>query len=196
MSKYKITFIIIFIILFLIVGGVESNYWNQRQVTENDEFFTLSIGPIPEIDINTWELKIDGLVENPIDLSYENLTSMPETEAVATIKCVEGPAGTAEWKGVKLSYILDLVEVQSGAKEVIFFAEDGYSSSLTLEDATSDDVILAYEMNGETLPKEHGFPVRLVVPGKYGYKWVKWINHIEVIDYDHKGFWESRGYLH
>jgi hypothetical protein len=78
--------------------------------------------------------------------------------------------------------------------DVIFYAVDGFHSSLTIEDAMADDVLLAYEMNGEPLPEEQGYPLRLVVPGKYGYKWVKWIDQVQVVDYDHKGFWELRGW--
>jgi hypothetical protein len=95
---------------------------------------------------------------------------------------------------VRLNYLLGYVGLKPEAAEVVFYAADTYSSSLTLEDAMKDDVLLAYEMNGETLPRNHGFPIRLVVPGKYGYKWVKWITHMEIIDYDYKGFWEARGW--
>jgi hypothetical protein len=76
----------------------------------------------------------------------------------------------------------------------VFYGADGYSSSITLDYAMQDDVILAYEMNGEVLPEEQGYPLRLVAPGKYGYKWVKWITHIELVDHDYRGFWESRGW--
>jgi hypothetical protein len=89
---------------------------------------------------------------------------------------------------------LDLAIILPGANEVVFYAADGYSSSLTLEDATSEDVLLAYEMNSEVLPADHGYPIRLIAPGKAGYKWVKWITHIELVDYDYKGYWESRGW--
>jgi hypothetical protein len=112
----------------------------------------------------------------------------------ATLKCVEGYSGTAVWKGVPLGYVLDLAGVQKGADEVVFYASDGYDSSLTLDYAYEDDVLLCYEMNGETLPENQGYPLKVVAPGKWGYKWVKWVYAIEVVDYDHKGFWESRGW--
>ncbi|UCF08652.1 MAG: molybdopterin-dependent oxidoreductase, partial [Thermoplasmata archaeon] len=104
------------------------------------------------------------------------------------------PTGTADWKGVKVSAILDLAEVKDNATEVVFYAADGYSSSLTLDYLMRDDVILAYEMNGEVLPRDHGYPLRLVAPNKYGYKWVKWITHMEVVGHDYEGYWESRGW--
>ncbi|UCH88216.1 MAG: molybdopterin-dependent oxidoreductase [Thermoplasmata archaeon] len=194
MSKYWKVFVTLIVIMIIVGSGII--YWIQSSddITPNDEFFKVSIGPSPEIDIEYWKLKITGLVENPINLTYDNITSFPDTSAVVTLKCVSGPYGTAEWTGVKLNYILNLAGIKPGAKEVIFYAEDGFSSSLTVEDAKADDVILAYVMNGETLPVDHGYPLRLVVPGKYGYKWVKWITEIEVVDYDYKGYWESRGW--
>jgi hypothetical protein len=182
------------IVFGILIAGIILNQSSYTSITPNDSFFVVSIGPSPKIDEETWTLKIDGLVENPMNFTYEDITSFNRTSEIVTLKCVAGPQGTANWTGVRLKALLDMVGISDGAKEVVFYAEDGYSSSLTISDATSPDVILAYEMNEETLPVDHGFPVRLVVPGKYGYKWVKWIDHIEVIDYDYKGYWESRGW--
>jgi len=165
----------------------------QDRITPNDEFFTVSIGDVPAIDGSTWRLEISGLVTNDLRLTYENFTSLPARTITAKLKCVEGPSGTAVWRGIPLKTLLDQAQIEPGAAEVIFYAADGYSSSLTLKEI-DDDVLLAFEMNGETLPADHGFPVRLVVPGKAGYKWVKWITRIEVVDYDYKGYWESRGW--
>jgi hypothetical protein len=166
----------------------------QDEITPNDEFFTLSISSIPQIDVSTWRLAVTGLVDNQLYLTYDNITSLPNDSEVATLKCVEGPSGTADWRGVKLKSILDSAGLKPNSKEIVFYGADGYSSSLTIEDALQDDVLLAYEMNDKTLPPEHGFPLKLVVPGKAGYKWVKWIERIEVIDYDYKGYWESVGW--
>jgi hypothetical protein len=154
----------------------------------------VSISDTPDINSDDWELLVNGLVENPMFLSYENITSITSKTETAKLKCVEGPSGTAVWKGVKLKTILEQASPSPVAKEVIFHAADGYTSSLTIDDATAEDVILAYEMNGEPLPADQGYPLRLVVPGKAGYKWVKWIERIEVVDYDYKGYWESRGW--
>jgi hypothetical protein len=182
------------IVFGILIAGIILNQGSYSSITPNDRFFVVSIGESPEIDADTWTLRIDGLVENPMNFTYENITSFPQVSDVVTLKCVAGPQGTANWTGVRLKALLDMVGILEGALEVVFFAEDGYSSSLTIADATSPDVILAYEMNEETLPVDHGYPARLVVPGKYGYKWVKWINHIQVIGYDYKGYWESRGW--
>ncbi len=194
MEKSSIIFSIIIILLCIPLIALIGITLKQDQITPNDEFFTISISGTPSIDIDTWELKIDGLVETPLVLSYQNITALPSKSVTAKLKCVEGPSGTAVWKGVKLKTVLDLAVPKPNAEEVIFYAADDYSSSLELDDATADDVLLAYEMNGETLPADHGYPLRLVVPGKAGYKWVKWLERIEVVDYDYKGYWESRGW--
>lgn len=170
------------------------NLTSQSEITPNDEFFVVSIGSSPDIDAGNWILRVDGLVDNPLNLSYENITGFPSTSEIVTLKCVDGPSGTANWTGVRLMAVLNQAGLKENATEIVFYGADGYSSSLTVEDASSSDVILAYEMNEEPLPVDQGYPLRLVAPGKYGYKWVKWITHIEAIDYDYKGFWESRGW--
>jgi hypothetical protein len=182
------------IVFGVLIAGIVLNQSSYSSITPNDRFFVVSIGPSPKIDADEWTLRVDGLVDNPMNFTYENLTSFPVVSDVVTLKCVAGPQGTANWTGVRLRAILDMVGISGGAQEVIFIAEDGYTSSLTISDATNEDVLLAYEMNGEILPVDHGFPVRLVVPGKYGYKWVKWITQIQVVGYDYKGYWESRGW--
>jgi hypothetical protein len=182
------------IVFGILISLIVVNQGSYTSITPNDRFFVVSIGESPEIDVNEWELKVEGLVDNPITLTYENITSFPVISEVVTLKCVAGPQGTANWTGVRLSAILDLAGIKNESREVVFFAEDGFSSSLEIPEATKPDVILAYEMNGETLPVDHGYPLRLVVPGKYGYKWVKWIVNIQVVDYDYQGYWESRGY--
>ncbi len=187
--------IIIFAVLFgLLEVFIIANIMSQSEITPNDEFFIVDIGASPQIDVEYWRLRVDGLTENQLSLTYDDILSLTRKSEVVTLKCVDGPTGTADWKGVKLSIILNIAGILDNATEVIFYAADDYSSSLTIDDAKQDDVILAYEMNGEVLPVDHGYPLRLVAPGKYGYKWVKWITHIEVVGYDYKGFWESRGW--
>lgn len=163
-------------------------------ITPNDEFFELSISGTPDIDVGAWRLRVHGLVERQLNLSYENVTAMPRSEVTATLKCPEGPSGTAEWAGVRLSYVLDAAGLEENATEIVFYGADGYSSSLTVEDALDQDVLLCWEMNGETLPRDQGHPLKLVAPGKAGYKWVKWLTGIEAVDYDYKGYWESQGW--
>ena len=163
-------------------------------ITPNDQFFELQKGEIPSLAKEEWNLNITGKVKNQLMFNYENFTALSSKSLVATLECVEGPFGTAEWKGIPLIYILELAEIEEDAYDVVFYAADNYSDSLNLEEASADNILLAFQMNGEPLPEEHGFPVRLVTPDHYGYKWVKWIVKIEVVNYDYIGFWEERGW--
>jgi len=176
------------LVLVLLVGA------SQNIITPNELFFTNYKGTIPQLETSTWTLKIDGNVKNPITYTYDQFIARPTKTQVSTIQCVEGYTGTAEWKGVVLKDLLDLAELEDGIIDIIFYAADGYSSSLTLEEASKTDVLLAFKMNGEPLPLAQGYPVRLVAPGHWGYKWVMWIERIEVVNYDYIGFWESRGW--
>jgi len=146
------------------------------------------------INGSTWILTVEGNVENPITFSYENFTSLPSKEIIATVKCTDAFIATAKWRGVPLEDFLDIVKPDEEAIEVVFYGTDHYSSSLTLDEIKRYPVLLAYEVNGESLPPAHGFPLRVVAPYHIGYKWVKWIFRIRLVDYDHKGFNESRGY--
>lgn len=194
MNKSVINFLVLFFLFSLPLLAVGFIVSRQLQITPNDEFFTNSISPPPEINLTRWTLSIYGHVESPLVFDYENFTSQQSKLEIATIRCVEGYSGTAEWRGIRVRDILNLVQVKDEAKDVIFQAWDGYSSSLTIEEATKDDVLLAFEMNGETLPVNQGFPVRVVAPGHAGYKWVMWVYEIKIVDWDYKGFWETRGW--
>lgn len=168
--------------------------FQQTLITPNDQFFTNFKGAVPSLDTDTWTLKIDGEVQNPTTLTYDQFIARPTTKFIATLKCVEGYSGTAEWVGVRVKDLLDLAQYDSDAFDIIFYASDGYSSSLPIEEAIEDNIILAFKMNGEALPAVQGYPVRLVAPSYWGYKWVMWVVRIEVVNYDHRGFWEMRGW--
>ena len=146
-----------------------------------------------------------GEVTNPLNVSLEEIKAMPVTSEIVRLTCVAykygstSMTGVANWTGVRLSHILSLAEIDYySVKDISFHTLDlspnGYSTSLSLEEAFWNDVILAYEMNGEPLPKDHGFPLRLVCPRFYGYKWIKWLTYINVTTIDYRGFWENRGY--
>jgi DMSO/TMAO reductase YedYZ molybdopterin-dependent catalytic subunit len=173
---------------------LEISLKNADKITKNSSFFSVSIKGVPQIDITKYRLTVDGLVENPQNFSYDEIIKMQQIDETETLTCISLISDKAVWSGVPLSEILKKVKPKNGATEVVFYAADGYSSSIPLENAMKTDVILATEMNGEILPAKHGFPLRLVYPGYYGYKWVKWIAHIKVINYNYKGFWESQGY--
>jgi len=184
----------ILVLLCLPLFGLMGLVLSRNIITPNDEFFVVSKGESPSIPVNTWSLTIYGYVNNPLTFTYSNFTSLPSKEIIATLQCVDGPSGTAIWKGVLIKDLLDLAQVQIGAVDVVFYAADDYSSSLTIEEVSIENVLLAYEMNGEPLPVDQGFPVRVVAPNHLGYKWVKWVIRMEIVDYNYIGFWESRGW--
>ncbi|MFX1296367.1 MAG: molybdopterin-dependent oxidoreductase [Promethearchaeota archaeon] len=187
-------FIGILILLSIPLIALTSLFISRNMITPNDEFFVISKGEIPELNENTWKLTIHGQVNNNLTFTYSNFTSQPSKEVLATLQCVDGPSGSAIWKGVSIKGLLDTAQLKTDAVDVVFYAADDYSSSLTIEEATEDNVLLAYEMNGEPLPAEHGFPVRVVAPNQLGYKWIKWVVRIEIVNYDYIGYWESRGW--
>ncbi|MFX1323896.1 MAG: molybdopterin-dependent oxidoreductase [Promethearchaeota archaeon] len=188
--KYIGIFILLFIPLFGLIGVI----FSRTVITPNDQFFVVTKGAIPDIDIDNWTLRIDGQVNNTMIFNYSNFTSQSSQEVLATLQCVDGPSGTALWKGIPLKNLLQLAELQNGAIDVVFYGADDYSSSLTIEEASMEDILLAYEMNNEVLPVEQGFPVRVVAPNHLGYKWVKWVTRIEVVNYNYLGYWEARGW--
>jgi DMSO/TMAO reductase YedYZ molybdopterin-dependent catalytic subunit len=167
---------------------------SNEEITPNDQFFTESIGPPPLVNVSDYHLRIDGLVKQPFDLKYSEIRALPSTSEVVTLDCVTGQSGRANWTGISLKELLDSAQINDTATKVAFFCADGYSTSLTIAGARTSGVILAYEMNGVALPVDHGFPMRLVVPNNWGYKWAKWVTHIQVIDNDFKGYWEKAGW--
>jgi DMSO/TMAO reductase YedYZ molybdopterin-dependent catalytic subunit len=154
---------------------------------------TLTATPNPTAKAQTNpQLTINGLIENPQTLTLQELKDLPKTTLHAAILCVDFPSVIVEqgnWTGIQVSTLLETAKLKPGAVKIVFIATDGYSSGLTVEDASRNDVILAYEKDGQPLAG-----LRLVVPGKWGYKWVNQVGHIEVVDYDYLGFWESKGY--
>jgi hypothetical protein len=144
-------------------------------------------------DSPEWQLSIGGLVNNPLNLTVADLTDMPQTTVQATIYCVDVPSrvvDTGNWVGVQLKTLLDQAGVLPSAVKVAFTAADGYTTDLDLESATRENVIVAYEKDGTPLSEI----LRLVVPGRWGYKWISQLTSIRLVDYDFKGTWESQGY--
>lgn len=171
-----------------------------NEVTPNSKFYVVSKNVFdPSVDGNGWTLTVDGLVEKPLRFTYEEFTSLPSKKQSATLICISNPIGgdlisNAEWVGVPMNYILKMAGVKPNGKEVVFYCADGYTDSIPIEKAWHQDTILAYRMNGETLPKSHGFPIRAIIPGLYGMKNPKWITRLELVDYDFRGYWETRGW--
>jgi DMSO/TMAO reductase YedYZ molybdopterin-dependent catalytic subunit len=167
------------------------------EVTPNRLHYTVDESIIdPDVDADSWELAIGGLVGRPVRLRYADLLAMPAVEQYVTLQCISNYVGgdlvsTARWTGVSLADVLARAGgASSGAVRVAFHAVGGYSDSLPLAKALERTTLVAYGMNGTSLPRSHGYPARIIVPGIYGMKNVKWLQRIEVVDYDFLGYWQ------
>lgn len=188
------------------LDGVEiREYQGERLSLINRAFRENSIKGPQYVDKDEYELKIEapGIETSGLEvitLSYDEVLARPAYQKVVTLYCVEGWDAKILWEGVRVEDLLgysDAAEGTGGAsgKVVKFFAADGYSTSLPLDFVLENELLLAYKMNGVTLPAERGFPFQLVAEDKWGYKWIKWVTRIRVDDdTDFRGYWESRGY--
>jgi DMSO/TMAO reductase YedYZ molybdopterin-dependent catalytic subunit len=149
----------------------------------------------PRVDLKTYTLVIDGEVERPQKLAWNDFVKLPMVESVSDFHCVEGwSVLDCRWEGVRLRTIAELVKPKLAAKFVTFGCADGYTTSLSLAELSGDDVLLAYRLNGETLEEGYGFPLRLMVPNKYAYKSALWVTHVRFTSEKELGYWEKRGY--
>ncbi|HEV8424831.1 MAG TPA: molybdopterin-dependent oxidoreductase [Actinomycetes bacterium] len=176
---------------FLAIGGL------TPEVTSNRLHYTVDESIIdPGVDQDSWKLRVEGMVGRPVTLSYDQLLAMPAIEQYVTLQCISNLVGgdlvgTAKWTGVPLRRVLERAGgVPDGAVRVVFHAVGGYSDSLPLAKALEPTTMVAYGMNDRSLPRAHGFPARIIVPGIYGMKNVKWLERIEVVDYDYRGYWQ------
>jgi len=178
------------------LGDVEVLDYEGEKLDSADAFRENSIAGPQEVDIATYELNVSGLVGDPATYTYSEVTSgFANFEKVVRLDCVEGWGATILWRGVLVRDILDSSGVQDSAKSVVFTAVDGYTTSFPVPYFYDNDILLAYSMNGVTLPQERGFPFQLVAEDKWGYKWCKWVTGIELVaDEDPGGYWEDRGY--
>jgi DMSO/TMAO reductase YedYZ molybdopterin-dependent catalytic subunit len=176
------------------VSGVESAL-PAGLVPEGWRIYTVA-ATMPVFDPRTWRLQIEGLVERPRTLTYADLRALPKARQVSTFHCVTGwTVKNVHWGGVRFRDLLAAARPKAGAHVLTFVsAERPYVDTLTLEQAELHDAMLAYEMDGKPLPREHGAPVRVVIPEMYGYKNVKWVERIVVGEVAQPGFWEQRGY--
>jgi DMSO/TMAO reductase YedYZ molybdopterin-dependent catalytic subunit len=171
------------------------------RVTTNDAFYVVDEEIIdPDVDPAGWTLSVGGSVGSPFSLTYDELLAQPLVEQYATLECISNPIGgdlisTARWTGVPLPDLLRRAGVGSGAVEVVFHAIGGYADSIPLEDAMRPVTLIVVGMSGMTLPREHGYPARLLAPGYYGMKQPKWLESIEVVTTPFEGYWERRGWI-
>ena len=164
----------------------------QREVTH---WPVLDLGLQPDVPKAEWRLIVDGLVENPVTLSFDALLQLPQTESVSDIHCVtQWSRYDNHWKGVASRDLLALVRPKAEARHVIFHSHDGYTTNVAFEVFAADDVMIVHTWEGEALTREHGGPVRIVIPRFYFWKSAKWVKRIEFSRDDKPGFWEVRGY--
>jgi DMSO/TMAO reductase YedYZ molybdopterin-dependent catalytic subunit len=175
---------------------VEIQEYEGIDLSSINEFRENSIAGPQHVDLVTYKLKITGLVENPVEYTYDEvLGGHQQYERVVELHCVEGWSVTILWEGVLVGDLLEEAGVSPDAKVVIFHAYDGYTTSLPLDEIIDNKILMAYKINDVVLPPERGAPFQLVAESKWGYKWIKWITEIELSDDEnYEGFWEKRGY--
>lgn len=177
------------------LGSSEVTAYEGERLDSVNAFRENSIKGLQYVDINEYNLTITGLVNNTLVLSYDGLLKYQSYSKVVHLYCVEGWSVNILWEGILIKDLLEDAGVSENANTVIFHAVDGYTTSHPLNYIIDNNILLAYKMNGLTLPPERGYPFQLVAEDKWGYKWIKWVDGIIVSDDDeYEGFWESRGY--
>ena len=159
-----------------------------------NKFPVLTYGPTPKVKLETWKFKIFGLVEQPLELNWEGFNQLPWITITADFHCVtQWSALDNTWEGVRMDHLLSLAKPLAQANFVMAHCEGGYTTNLPL-DLSLDEGFLAHKQDGKPLEKGHGWPLRLIMPSRYGWKSAKWLNGIELMAEDKPGFWEERGY--
>jgi DMSO/TMAO reductase YedYZ molybdopterin-dependent catalytic subunit len=178
------------------LGYVEIREYEGIDLSSINTFRENSIRGPQHIDKEDYRLTVTGLVNNELNYTYDDIINNFQLfEKVVTLHCVEGWSVTILWEGVLVRDLIGAAGVDPNATVVIFYAYDGYSTSMPLDYIIGNNILMAYKMNNVTLPPERGFPFQLVAESKWGYKWIKWITAIELSDNeDYLGYWESRGY--
>ena len=189
-------------------------------LTPAEHFFVRAHVYVPNVNINEWRLTVAGEIANPLALTLDDLKKLPSAELIGVLECAgngrafyqppvpglqwgHGAVGNARWRGARLADVLKRAGLKSAAREILFDGADvplgampDFQRSLPIEKALDPNTLLAYEMNGETLPVKHGFPLRVVAPGWAGDSWIKWVTSIRVLDREHDGFWMKTAYRH
>jgi len=174
---------------------VEIRQYQEKNLSSIHDFEENSIAGPQKVALEKYQLKITGLVDHPLALTYDQVLAKDHYSKVITLHCVEGWDVIILWEGILIEDLLAQAGAHSGPLVVIFHAVDDYTSSLPLSYVKENKILLAYKMNGINLPAERGFPFLVVSETKWGYKWVKWVTEIELsADTTYQGYWESRGY--
>ena len=189
-------------------------------ITPVEHFFVRTHVYVPKVNPESWRLKVEGEVAAPLTLTMEDLKKLPPVELVTVVECAgngrglyeppvpglqwsSGAVGNARWKGVRLADVLKRAGIKDSAKEILFDGADvplgsmpDFQRSIPVKKALDSNTLLAYAMNGETMPVKHGFPLRVVASGWASDSWVKWLTSIRVLDKEFDGFWMKGSYRH
>ena len=170
-----------------------------RAITPAGDLYVMSSKGNPAVDANKWSLAIDGLVENPLRFNYDELRKLPPYETHLTLECISNPVGgryigNARWRGTLLQPLLERARPTPAAVYAVLYAAEGYTTGHPVERLLRPGNFLAYEMNGEPLTRDHGFPLRIFFPGRYGMKMPKWLTRIEFVNKEYLGYWEWQGW--
>ncbi|MBE3557619.1 MAG: molybdopterin-dependent oxidoreductase [Ktedonobacteraceae bacterium] len=174
----------------------------STEITPNDQFYVVSknLASDPTVNVGNWHLDISGEVAQPLTLTYADLLAMPMKKQYESMMCISNEVGgrymsNALWEGISLATLLEKAGGPAkAATKVVLHAADSYSDSIPLAKALEPTTLIALRMNGAVLPQGHGYPARLLVPGIYGMKHVKWITRIEVVKDNYQGYWQQRGW--
>ena len=181
------------------MGSGRRNRHGMPKVPPEQKVFeswpVLDLGEQPVIPLDRWELRVEGAVEEPLRLRWDDFLALPQVEDQSDFHCVTGFSRLdMTWKGVRFETVAALAWPIGEATHVMVHASDGYSTNLPLEEALKPDVLLVHTVEGQPLSAAHGGPVRVVVPQLWAWKGAKWVNRIEVLTHDRRGYWEIRGY--
>lgn len=185
---------------FELYNGLEAEDRLTPVLTATEDFYNVSKNfSDPTVSVDGWSLSIIGMVNTPLTFTHEQLLARSTTQMISTLGCISNELngdliGTALWTGVPLAELLAEAGVQDGAIDLILHAADDYEDSIPIENALDPDTLVVVGMNGVQLNDKHGFPARLIVPGIFGMKNVKWLDRIELVDSDFKGYWQTRGW--
>lgn len=162
---------------------------------ETMDWPVLDLGVQPDLNETEWSLSVAGAIENPLRWSWNDFLAQPQTESISDIHCVTTWSRyDNKWKGVSARHLLALVKPRPSARFIMFRSFDGYTTNVPLARFADDDVLLAHSWQGEKLSREHGGPVRVIIPKLYFWKSAKWLRAITFMDKDSPGYWELRGY--
>ena len=165
---------------------------NQNDLTPMDELGTLSFWGVPGVDLETYRLEIAGAVERPLSFFFDEIQGMASVTRRVCQDCVGGFRNNSTMEGVPLQTLLERSGICPEARRAVFHCADGYYFSIAIKELLEQEAFLAYKLNDQEIP-QFGYPLRLAIPGKYGYQWAKWVVRIELVTDERKGYWVLLG---